>query len=121
MKKCLKKVLSLVLSASMMMSLGSSMTFNTASAKNSKNTVKTEAVDTETPRAFKAMVGFQTSKYDCRDGYNTKNKKAAVDALYNAWAKDNGKEVTDKYQGYNIYLNGNVPSVNSKTNELKKP
>ena len=133
MRKGLKKALSLVLSAAMMMSLGSGVTFNTASAKNSKNTTKTEAADAATPsavtttatvakpRAFKAMVGFQTSKYDCRDGYNTKNKQAAVDALYNAWAKDNGKEVTDKYHGYNIYLNGNVPSVNNKTNELKKP
>ena len=133
MRKGFKKALSLVLSAAMMMSLGSGVTFNTASAKNSKNTTKTEAADAATPsavtttatvekpRAFKAMVGFQTSKYDCRDGYNTKNNQAAVDALYNAWAKDNGKEVTDKYHGYNIYLNGNVPSVNKKTNELKKP
>lgn len=114
MRKGFKKALSFVLSAAMLLSMGSGFTFSPASAAETKNDTGVAG------GGFKAMVAYQTSSYDCRDGFNTVNYQGALDSLYNEWAKQNGKEVTDNYNGYNLYLNGNVPSVD-RQNQLKKP
>lgn len=78
-----------------------------------KSTVKKVSAAT-TNRVYHAMVGFQTSKYDFRDGYETME----ADQLYNEWREENGKNVPD-YHGVNIYLNGNHPSL-EKDNTLSE-
>jgi len=57
-------------------------------------------------KTYHAMVGFQTNKYDFRQGYETMD----VDAKYNAWLTENGKKAPD-YGESNIYLNGYGPSL----------
>lgn len=85
MRKGLKKSMSFVLSAAMMVSIGFGMTFGIASAgsSNDRENKTVESAD-DVKNGFRAMVAYQTSKYDCRNGYNAKINEAEVDAIYNA-------------------------------------
>ena len=115
MRKGFKKALSFVLSAAMLVSLGSGLDISTAGAENTTAGTTTEG---EAAQGFyKAMVGFQTSGYDCRDGY--KPDQIRADAAYNTWLTENGKTVP-AYNGINIYQNGNVASL-KKDGTIKKP
>ena len=81
MRKGFKKALSFVLSTAMLVSLGSGLDISTAGAENTTAGTTTEG---EAAQGFyKAMVGFQTSGYDCRDGY--KPDQIRADAAYNTW------------------------------------
>ena len=107
MRKGFKKALSFVLSAAMLVSMGSGFTSSPASAEGAADTAtKTNAASVAT---YAAMIGFQTSGYDCRDGY----EQTVAAKKYNEWLAQNGKEVPN-YNDANIYLNGNVPSVYEK-------
>ena len=115
MRKGFKKALSVVLSAAMLVSLGSGLDISTAGAEDTTAGTTTEG---EAAQGFyKAMVGFQTSGYDCRDGY--KPDQIRADAAYNTWLTENGKTVP-AYNGINIYQNGNVASL-KKDGTIKKP
>ena len=107
MRKGFKKALSFVLSAAMMVSLGSGLDIAPASAADgAAGTGNTPAATVVT---YGAMVGFQTNSYDYRDGY----EQVEADAKYNEWLQANGKEV-QAYNGVNIYKNGNGPSLYTK-------
>lgn len=107
MRKGFKKALSFVLSAAMMVSLGSGLDIAPASAADgAAGTGNTPAATVVT---YGAMVGFQTNSYDYRDGY----EQVEADAKYNEWLQANGKEV-QPYNGVNIYKNGNGPSLYTK-------
>ena len=68
MRKGFKKAMSFVLSAAMMVSLGSGMTFSTASAEGAADTTK-EAAAAASTVTYGAVVGFQTyNQYDFRNG-----------------------------------------------------
>lgn len=66
-------------------------------------------------KTYRAMVGFQTDKYDYRSGY----ERVEVDQVYNEWRGQQGKNIPDQ-NGVNIYRNGNGPRV-SKRDGLKDP
>ena len=116
MRKGFKKAMSFVLSAAMMVSLGSGMTFSTASAEGAADTTKEAAQTTSGSalRYYKARVGFQTDIYTCRDEFKTTADGLAVEKAYAKWRSDNGDPLTDDYNGQNIYYAGNVPDYNSK-------
>lgn len=117
MRKSFKKALSLVLSAAMTLSLASGVTFPQAAAEDTTEPVAGVATASGAVGSYKAMVGFQTSVWDCRDGVDSE----AADKLYNEqYLPSIGKEAP-AYNGANIYLNGKVASVNAKTGELSKP
>lgn len=123
MRKRFKKAMSLVLSAAMAISLASGVSYSPASAaEGGGDNAPTGAASGSAVGAYTAIVGFQTSDYDCReissnDGLN-KAKEASV--KYNEWLKEQGKEVPP-YNNVNIYLNGNVAGLNAKTGNLSKP
>lgn len=111
MRKGFKKVMSFVLSAAMMVSLGSGMTFSTASAEGAADTTK-EAAAAASTVTYGAVVGFQTyNQYDFRNGY----EQQEADARYGEWLVQNGKEAAPaEYNGINIYRNGNGPEIYEK-------
>ena len=122
MKKGFKKAMSIVLSAAMLVSLDSGMILSIANAVSSnarENKMVASADDVK--NGYRAWIAYQTSKYDCRSGYGGTIYEAEADAAYNAWARENGKEVTDDYNGCNLYLNGNVPNLNKRTKKLRHP
>ena len=115
MRKGFKKALSFVLSTAMLVSLGSGLDISTAGAEDTTAGTTTEG---EAAQGFyKAMVGFQTSGYDCRDGY--KPDQIRADAAYNQWLTDNGQTVPS-YNGINIYQKGNLAALKAD-GSLKKP
>lgn len=122
MRKGFKKVMSFVLSAAMMVSLGSGMTFSTASAEGTNGAGKEAAQTTSGSalRYYRARVGFQTDIYTCRDEFKTTADGLAVEKAYAKWRSDNGDPLTDDYNGQNIYFAGNVPDYNSKKQTWRK-
>lgn len=122
MKKGFKKAMSFVLSAAMLVSLDSGMILSIANAVSSNDREnKMVASADDVKNGYRAWIAYQTSKYDCRSGYGGTIYEAEADAAYNAWARENGKEVTDDYNGCNLYLNGNVPNLNKRTKKLRHP
>lgn len=108
MRKGFKKALSFVLSAAMLVSMGSGFTSSPASAEGAADTAtKTNAASVAT---YGALVGFQTSGYDFRNGF----EQLEADQKYNEWLAQNGKEVPKNYNGVNIYMNGNGPEIYTK-------
>lgn len=111
MRKGFNKALSFVLSAAMMVSLGSGLDVASVNAANgAKAGIKTAPASTVT---YGAIVSFQTSSYAYRNGYEQDTsgfEQVEKDEKFNAWLKANGKEVPS-YNAPNIYLNGNGPDL----------
>lgn len=107
MRKGFKKALSFVLSAAMVLSLGSGLDIAPASAADgAAGTGNTPAATVVT---YGAMVGFQTNSYDYRDGF----EQIPTDTKYNEWLQAKGKEAP-AYNNVNIYKVGNGPSLYTK-------
>lgn len=116
MRKGFKKALSFVLSAAMLVSLGSGLDISTAGAETTENGTGTETAATATGGAFKASLSFEVSgTYDYRHPYEGLD----AEKKYNEWAAKNNI-VIPNYNGLNIYYNGNGASL-KKDGTLKKP
>ncbi len=114
MRKSFKKALSFVLSAAMLVSLGSGLDISTASVAATENGTGTETAATASGGAFKARVGFQMDNWSCRDEFA--DDKNYSEKKYIEWAKENNVALED-YNGCNIYLGGKVVAYNQKKNK----
>ena len=86
MRKGFKKALSFVLSAAMLVSLGSGLDISTASAETTENGTGTETAAPATGGAFKASLSFEVSgTYDYRHPYEGLD----AEKKYNEWAAEN--------------------------------
>lgn len=116
MRKQFKKIISAVLSAAMVLSLGSGVNLKSASAADEPAAGADEA-------GFTAMIGFQTSDYDCRDSYD--DDYYSTGQKYLEWLKEQDPAVdltnVKTCNGRNIYYNGNAAAANKKTLQLRKP
>lgn len=120
MRKQFKKIISAVLTAAMVLSVGSGVNLKSASAADEP----AAGAETTTDEAgFTAMIGFQTSDYDCRDSYD--DEYFSVGQEYLSWLteQDSSVDLTNvkTCNGRNIYYNGNTAAVNKKTLALRNP
>ena len=124
MKKNFKKALSMVLSASMALSMGSGISLgaNTgvAGAAQSGDAASGSAI-----KGYTAAVSFQTSNYDCRDsfgGYVERDGDGSKDTAVAMFKyRDEMKKEDSEASNYNnldMFYRGQVPSMNTKM-ELK--
>ena len=72
---------------------------------------------------FTAMIGFQTSDYDCRESFC--DNYYSIGQEYLSWLakEDSAVDLTNvkTCNGRNIYYNGNAAAVNKKTLALRNP
>lgn len=120
MRKQFKKIISAVLTAAMVLSVGSGVNLKSASAADEP---AAGAEDTTDEAGFTAMIGFQTSDYDCRDSFN--DNYYSIGQEYLSWLakEDSTVDLTNvkTCNGRNIYYNGNVADANKKTLVLRNP
>lgn len=120
MRKQFKKIISAVLTAAMVLSVGSGANLKLASAADEP---AAGAESTTDEAGFTAMIGFQTSDYDCRNSFDDYYYSRGL--KYLSWLKEQDPSVdltnAETCNGRNIYYNGNVASVNKKTLTLTKP
>lgn len=72
---------------------------------------------------FTAMIGFQTSDFDCRETYE--DKYYSTGNRYLSWLMEQDPTVdlsnVQTCNGRNIYYNGYLPQIHSKTLSLRNP